>query len=469
MQSGRVALPPLCTKRIMANMLIVDDEKSYREVLKVIFEADGHEVNTAPNGRAALARLKNDPCDVVISDVRMPDLDGISFLRAAKEIYPDLGVVLMTAFGTINTAREAFKLGADDFIQKPFNNDELRTIVQRTLEKRTLVNENRAFREAQRNSGSAANIIGNSPKIRELLRLIETIAREDSTILITGESGTGKELVARAIHDSSPRAEKPFIPINCGAMPETLLESELFGFMKGTFTGAAQNRPGMFESASSGSIFLDEIGDMPLSMQVKMLRVLQEKKIRRIGAASETSVDVRVIAATNRDIRPMVESGEFRQDLFYRISVIPMHVPPLRERREDIAVLAGHFINKFCARSGKKTGLARDAVETLENRAWPGNVRELEHTIERAVALTHCGEEIRAEHCAADVVIRTMAASTLPDGGLHLPTHINGLERSLVEEALARTGGNQTRAAELLRIPFHSMRHLVGKHGLGKE
>ncbi|HTH51612.1 MAG TPA: sigma-54 dependent transcriptional regulator, partial [Pyrinomonadaceae bacterium] len=289
----------------MNRLLIVDDEAGYRDVLKAIFADAGYSVAVAENGEKALADLRSFTPDLIISDVRMPDLDGIGLLKQAREIYPDIGVVLMSAFGTIATAREAFKLGADDFIQKPFNNDELKLIVTRTLEKQAIVHQNRAFRKAQRNMGSLINIIGKSEKMAELFHMIETVAREQSTILITGESGTGKELVARAIHDMSDRAKKPFIPINCGALTETLLESELFGYIKGAYTGAGESRPGMFESANDGTIFLDEIGDMSLTMQVKILRVLQEQKVRRVGAAVETAVDTRVIAATNRDLAPM--------------------------------------------------------------------------------------------------------------------------------------------------------------------
>jgi two-component system response regulator PilR (NtrC family) len=449
----------------MAEVLIADDEKGYREVLRVIFEDQGHSVSTASDGRGALELLKKKPCDVVISDVRMPDMDGIEFLRAAREFYPEIGIVLMTAFGTIDTAREAFKLGADDFIQKPFNNDELRMIVERAIDRKALIDENRALRKAQRRLGSTANIVGSSQAIRELLAQIEAVAREEATILITGESGSGKELVARAIHDRSNRAERPFLPVNCGAMTETLLESELFGFVKGAFTGAVQARPGMFESAHTGSIFLDEIGDMSPSMQVKVLRVLQERKVRRIGAAAETSVDTRVIAATNRDLGPLVADGKFREDLFYRISVIPIHVPPLRDRREDIPELATHFINKFSQRSGKQIGITDEALETLRTRPWNGNVRELENTIERAVAFTASGESISAANCNGTTTANGVRAH-LPQEGLHLPTYICKLEKEYVEEALRRTNGNQTRAAELLQIPVHAFRHLLDKHGL---
>jgi DNA-binding NtrC family response regulator len=448
----------------MATLLIADDEQGYRDVLRVIFEDLGHEVHTVTDGRSALAHLKKQPCDVVISDVRMPDMDGIEFLRAAREFYPDIGIVMMTAFGTIDTAREAFKLGADDFITKPFNNEELKLIVDRTLEHKALIYENRALRAAQRKN---INIVGNSAAIRRLHDEIEAVAREEATVLITGESGSGKELVARAIHEMSGRADRPFIPINCGAMTETLLESELFGFIKGAFTGAAQARPGMFESAHRGSIFLDEIGDMSPAMQVKVLRVLQERQVRRIGASSETSVDTRVIAATNRDLTPMVDEGRFRQDLFYRISVVPLHVPSLRERPEDIPELTMHFIDKFARRSGKSVTISDEALEVLKNRSWPGNVRELENTIERAVTFARTGVELSVNSFTP----RTSgnghgSAPHLPSDGLHLPTHLNLLEKSFVEEALRRTNGNQTSAAELLQIPVHALRHLLDKHDL---
>ncbi len=450
----------------MPKLLIVDDEAAYREVLKAVFEDEGYSVATADDGRSALAYLKSSKCNLIVSDVRMPDIDGIALLKAARETQPDIGVVLMTAFGTITTAREAFRLGADDFIQKPFNNEELKVIVRRALEKQAIIHENRAFRTAQRNMGGLSNIIGESEKMAALFRTIETVAREHSTILITGESGTGKELVARALHDMSDRAAKPFIPINCGALTETLLESELFGYVKGAFTGAGESRPGVFESANSGTIFLDEIGDMSLSMQVKILRVLQEQRVRRVGAADETPVDTRIIAATNRDLEPMVEDGTFRRDLYYRVSVIPLHVPPLRERRDDIARLAEHFIKKFSTRSGKTVALSAEAVGILKERKWNGNVRELEHTIERAVALTPDGEQIPAHTCADAASAAPFRRAQIPADGLHLPTFLNTLEKDYVEEALETSAGSQTRAAALLQIPVHALRHLLDKHNL---
>jgi two-component system, NtrC family, response regulator PilR len=450
----------------MPQLLIVDDEAGYREVLKKLFEAEGHVVETAPDGRSALAKIKDKQCDLIVSDVRMPDIDGIQLLSLARETHPDVGVVLMTAFGTIATARQAFTLGADDFIQKPFNNDELKVIVKRTLEKQAIVNENRAFRSAQRNMGSLASIIGQSDKMTELFRMIEAVAREQSTILITGESGTGKELVARAIHGMSKRADKPFIPINCGALTETLLESELFGYVKGAFTGANESRPGVFESASKGTIFLDEIGDMSLAMQVKMLRVLQEQRVRRVGAADEIAVDTRVIAATHRDLEPMIEAGTFRRDLFYRISVIPLHVPPLRERRDDIPRLAEHFMKKFSTRSGKSLEMSPDALQVLKERNWNGNVRELEHTIERAVAHTPTGGAVSPEHCADGSRNAAALRAQIPPEGLHLPTLLNDLEKEYVCEAMQSTGNSQTRAAQLLQMPVHALRHLLDKHDL---
>ena len=450
----------------MAKLLIVDDEESYRQVLKVIFAEEGYQVETVNNGLAALEFLQSNPCDLIISDVRMPDLDGIALLQSVKEVSPDIGMVMMTAFGTIGTAREAFKLGADDFIQKPFNNEELKLIVQRTLEKQSLVNENRAFKRAQRSQGNIHNLVGQSEKMQKLFGMIEKIANQPSTVLITGESGTGKELVARAVHDLSERGEKPFIAVNCGAMPENLLEAELFGFLKGTFTGATQNRNGLFVAANHGTIFLDEIGDMPLPMQVKILRVLQEQTIRPVGASAEVPIDVRVIAATNQNIRKMVEENTFRQDLYYRLSVFPLHIPSLRERREDVPLLVQHFIKKFCEKSGKQTGITKEALRILQNRIWAGNVRELEHTIERAVAFTGDGEEILPEFCDEESFVAPDFAISLPADGLHLPVFLDNIERDFVKQALQRTNGNQTRAAAILQIPVYALRHLLTKHNL---
>jgi DNA-binding NtrC family response regulator len=451
----------------MPKLLIVDDEQSYRQLLTLVFEGDGHQIRTAMNGRDALEQLQEAPADVIITDVRMPDMDGIELLRAARELYQDIGVVLMTAFATVDTAREAFKLGADDFIQKPFDVEELKIIVKKAFERQELIDENRAFKRAQRDRGSVRNIIGRSDKMQAVYRMIETVAEVQSTVLVTGESGTGKELVARAIHDLSHRAEKPFISINCGAFTETLLESELFGYVKGSFTGANANRKGLFEAANKGTIFLDEIGEMSPAMQVKLLRVLQERKVRPVGAHDEMSIDARVIAATNRDLKAMSSEGSFREDLFYRISVIPIALPPLRERSEDIPELVAHFVKKFCEQTGREVTVSEKTMQFLENYAWHGNVRELEHTIERAVALERREEiqpDILPDHITNYNPTRIKAEFDLPETGINLVSHLDNLEKTYVVEALKQTGGNQTRAAELLQMPVRSLRHLLDKH-----
>jgi len=453
----------------MANILIVDDEQSYRQLLTLVFAQDGHTIRTAMNGRQGLEELQNEPADVIISDVKMPDMDGIQMLRAVRETLPDIGVVLMTAFASVETAREAFKLGADDFITKPFDVEELKLIVKKIIERQALIDENRAFKRAQRDRGSIKNIVGSSPKMNAIFQMIETVAQVQSTVLVTGESGTGKELVARAIHDLSPRAEKPFISINCGAFTETLLESELFGYVKGSFTGANTNRKGLFEAAHGGTIFLDEIGEMSPAMQVKLLRVLQERRVRPVGAHEESAIDARVIAATNRDLKQMSLEGTFREDLFYRISVIPMHLPPLRERREDISDLIDHFVRKFGDQTGREMTVSPKVQDLLENYAWHGNVRELEHTIERAVALER-SDEIQPEQLPDHITNynpeRINAEFDLPDNGINLVNHLENLEKTYVVEALRKTGGNQTRAAELLQMPVRSLRHLLDKHSI---
>ena len=458
----------------MAKLLIVDDEQSMRQLLTLVFGRIGHEVRAAENGRAALKLLREESVDLIISDVKMPDMGGIELLRAAREFLPDVAVVMMTAFASVDTAREAFKLGADDFIQKPFDIDELKLIVTKALEKLDLVKENRAFKRAQRERGQLGNIIGRSERMQAVYQMIETVAEVQSTVLLTGESGTGKELVARAIHDLSPRAEQPFISINCGAFTETLLESELFGYVKGAFTGASVNRKGLFEAANRGTIFLDEIGEMSPAMQVKLLRVLQERKVRPVGAHEEAGIDTRVIAATNRDLSAMVRDNNFREDLFYRVSVIPIELPPLRERNEDVPELVEHFIKKYCTQAGRATlNINEKALRMLQAYAWPGNVRELEHTIERAVALER-SQAIQPERLPEQVTnynpdstrTRVSTSSGLPETGLNLTAHLEYLEKSYVLEALERTGYSQSRAAELLHLSVRSLRHLLDKHGI---
>ena len=460
----------------MSKLLIVDDEQGMRQLLSIVFGREGHEVRLAENGRRALERLREEAADLIISDVKMPDMGGIELLRAAREMLPEVAVVMMTAFATVDTAREAFKLGADDFITKPFDIDELKLIVVKALERlklkqevETLKVEKEALIKEQRERGSLGNIIGHSERMQAVYQMIETVAEVQSTILITGESGTGKELVARAIHDLSPRAERPFVSINCGAFTETLLESELFGYMKGSFTGANTNRKGLFEAANQGTIFLDEIGEMSPAMQVKLLRVLQERKVRPVGAHEELEINTRVIAATNRDLSQMVKDGTFREDLFYRVSVIPIELPPLRERAEDIAELTEYFINKFCAQTNRRVAISEKAQQLLEAYSWPGNVRELEHTIERAVALERT-DTINPERFPEKITnynaARIASALDLPEDGINIVAHLEQLEKTYVLEALRRTGGNQTRAAELLHLSVRSLRHLLDKHSI---
>jgi two-component system, NtrC family, response regulator PilR len=460
----------------MSKLLIVDDEQGMRQLLTIVFGREGHEVRAAENGRRGLELLREEAADLIVSDVRMPDMGGIELLRAARELLPEVAVVMMTAFATVDTAREAFKLGADDFITKPFDIDELKLIVAKALERLTLKKEvetlkieKEALIKEQRERGSLGNIIGHSERMQAVYQMIETVAEVQSTILVTGESGTGKELVARAIHDLSPRAERPFVSINCGAFTETLLESELFGYVKGAFTGANTNRKGLFEAANRGTIFLDEIGEMSPAMQVKLLRVLQERKVRPVGAHDELEIDTRVIAATNRDLSQMVKDGQFREDLFYRVSVIPIELPPLRERTEDIVELTEHFVKKFCAQTNRQISISEKALRLLEIYSWPGNVRELEHTIERAVALERT-DTIQPERFPEQITnynpARIASAFALPDEGINITAYLDQLEKTYILEALRRTNGNQTRAAELLQLSVRSLRHLLDKHSI---
>src|SRR6185436_4523634 len=425
----------------MAKLLIVDDELSMRQFLTHLFQREGHTVRVAENGRKAMELLRTQPSDVILSDVKMPDMGGIELLRAARELHPNVEVIMMTAFANESTAHEAFLLGAFDFVHKPF--------------------ENEALIKGQRARGRLSNIIGQSDRMQAVFQMIETVAQVPSTVLLTGESGTGKELVARAIHDLSPRAQKPFVSVNCGAFTETLLESELFGYVKGSFTGANANRKGLFEAANQGTIFLDEIGEMSPAMQ--------ERKVRPVGAHEEMEVNTRVIAATNRDLSAMVKEGTFREDLFYRVSVIPMELPPLRERGSDIPELAEHFIGKYCRQTGRSITISSPAMRLLEAYSWPGNVRELEHTIERAVALERT-EMIQPERLPEQVTnynpIRISSDLQLPADGINLTAHLDQLEKTYVMEALKRTEGNQTNAADLLKMSVRSLRHLLDKHGI---
>lgn len=459
----------------MAHMLVVDDEKSICELLEITFRKEGHRVEVASNGDAAKRRLESQIYDIVISDIRMPDMNGVDLLRYSKEVSAGTVFILITGVPTIGTAIEAVNFGADRYVIKGDKLlDELRPAVQHVAESLKLKKEAGILRRELRRLTGLDNIVGASAKMRRIFELIHTIAPQSSRVLITGESGTGKELVARAIHENSARVKAPFITINCGAFPETLLESELFGYVKGAFTGANENRSGLFQAADGGTLFMDEIGNMSPTMQVKLYRVLQEGKVRPIGSTEEVDVDVRVIAATNKDLEKEIAEERFREDLYYRLSVIPVHLPALRERREDIPLLARHFLERFVNSTGKQIeGIEPKAMERLEAYEWPGNVRELENTIERAVAL-EAGKRISLEGLPERIIMYYQnhfaerrlpeGVQLIPDGGLDLEKHIADMERAYLLGALECSGGVRVRAAELLHMTYRSFRHYAKKY-----
>jgi two-component system response regulator PilR (NtrC family) len=457
----------------MASILVCDDQRSICEMLDISLRKDGHRVETVNGGEAAKKKLSSANYELLITDIKMPQTDGIEVLRYARQSSPETSVILITAVEDYEAAVQAVKGGAFDYIHKgPGLLEELKIAVGRALETLVLQRENFALKRDAATRNSLANIIGDGPAIEKLKNTIRTVAPTVSTVLIYGESGTGKELVARAVHSCSPRSSEPFVSINCGAFPETLLESELFGYVKGAFTGASQNKRGLFEVASGGTIFLDEIGEMSVSMQVKLLRVLQERTIRPVGGTQETAVDVRVIAATNRDLREMVADNTFREDLYYRVSVIPIQVPPLRERREDVELLANHFLKKYAAAAQKSIlRIKPESLEALRAFAWPGNVRQLENTIERAVAM-ETGDELKVDLEADRPHTKAAAASTNGDSphvspdGIDFEKYVAGIERSLIESALEQSGGVQIRAAELLKVSYRSFRHLLKKYDI---
>ena len=461
----------------MANVLVCDDERSIRELLEIALRKEGHKVEIVNSGEVAIRKIESARYDVIVTDIKMPNIDGIEVLKHAHRVSPESAVVLITAAGDFDSAVQAVKAGAFDYIQKTPNGlvDEVRVSIGRAAEVIELRRQNQAYRRDAASRNSLDNLIGCSPAINQLKETIRTVASTGSTILIHGESGTGKELVARAVHTCSQRAGEPFVSVNCGAFPETLLETELFGYVKGAFTGASQNKQGLFEVADGGTIFLDEIGEMSLTMQVKLLRALQERTIRPVGGTSEIPVDVRVIAATNRDLHEMVEEKTFREDLYYRISVIPIEVPPLRDRQEDIPVLANHFLKRYAPAAGKNIlRIADESIEALLGYDWPGNVRQLENTIERGVAMEGTevlqvsapGERSKARAAAASMGGSANDMSGVPADGIDMDAYVADLERSLLQSALRQSGGVQTRAAEMLKLSYRSFRHLAKKYNL---
>ena len=463
----------------MPNILICDDERSICEMLDITLRREGYKVETVNSGEAAKRKLESALYDVIVTDIKMPNMDGIEVLRQAHKLSPDSAVILITAVDDYEAAVEAVKAGgAADYIRKsPGMVDEIKLAIRRALERVALSRQNFALKRDAATRNSLDNIIGASQAMEKLKQTIRTVASTQSTVLIYGESGTGKELVARAVHSCSPRATEPFVSINCGAFPETLLESELFGYVKGAFTGANQNKRGLFEVADGGTIFLDEIGEMSLTMQVKLLRVLQERCVRPVGGTNEIAIDVRVIAATNRDLERQVAENTFREDLYYRLSVIPVTVPPLRDRCEDLPLLVNHFLRKYAPAAGKSIARVKPAaLSALANYDWPGNVRQLENTIERAVALETTDElqvelpveRPRARAAAAGVGADTFSTSSgavLPEG-LDMEKYVADIERSLLKSALAQSNGVQARAADVLKISYRSFRHLMKKYDL---
>jgi two-component system, NtrC family, response regulator HydG len=444
-----------------ATLLVADDDPGLRESLGRTLTRAGYKVVLASDGRAALERLRGGGLDLVLTDLKMPGLTGIEVLRATKAIAPDLDVILLTAFGTVEEAVIAMKEGAYDFMTKPFRGEQLLKIVAKALERRDLIEQNRALQRQLEDLRGKGQVIGGSPAFRRMMTLVDQVADSSATVLIQGESGTGKELVARAIHERSPRRAGPFVAVNCAALPETLLESELFGYEKGAFTGAAARKEGRFELADGGTLFLDEVADLSIVTQPKILRVLQEGEFERVGGTRSIRVDVRIVTATNQDLAQMVREKRFREDLYYRLNVITTNVPPLRERREDIRVLAQHFLRVYAAKNNRKLeGFTDEAVRRLEAYAWPGNVRELENVIERGVVLAR-GSVMEL----IDLPEEIAGAIPLPEGVLsvRIGTPLAEVERRLLEETLRSTKGNRTLTAKLLGIDPKTVYRQLGR------
>lgn len=456
-----------------SRILVVDDEESIREFLEIMLKKEGYEITLAEDGQKAKDLLAKKSFDMIISDLQMPHVTGIELLKHVKESYPDIVFMLITAFGTTETAVEAMKMGAYDYLTKPFKIDEVRLNIQNALRSRNLEVENRSLKKELVKEYSFQNMIGNSQAMHIIFDMVKRVSQTPTNVLITGESGTGKEVVAKAIHYNGPLKDRPFVTVNCGAIPENLMESEMFGHKKGSFTGAVADKSGLFEVADGGTLFLDEVGELPLTIQVKLLRAIQERVIRRVGATEDHKVEVRIIAATNRNLEEMVQKGGFRQDLFYRLNVINIKTPGLRERRDDIPLLANHFLKKYNERLNKNIGgISAEAMEILKKYDYPGNVRELENLIERTVALEG-GATILPESLPPMVNTssgRKMASSNeieIGDDGVDLDKVMGQIEKELLIKAIHSAGGVKKRAAKLLHISFRSMRYRIEKYNLG--
>lgn len=456
----------------MATILVVDDDKGMREFLDIMLTREGYDVSCARDAGEGLDRCRKQRFDLIITDLRMPKIDGIEFLKSVKDVSPESLVILITAYASGETAVSAMKEGAYDYIEKDFNIEEFTSTIRSALESNGRMQDDAKFIRDIENSVCFGEIIGKSREMLKVYSLIKKVADTTANVLILGESGTGKELVAKAIHENSPRKDMPFVVINCGGIPENLLESELFGYLKGSFTGAYADKPGLFEIARGGTIFLDEVAELPLVLQVKLLRVVQEKTFLRIGGTENIRVDVRIISATNRNLEEMVQKGEFREDLYYRLNVIPISIPPLRERKDDIPVLTKYFIEKYSHEFGKGIkNISNYALELLMDYSFPGNVRELENIIERSVALEHSSivlpENLMISRENSAAKNETFKIENIPDQGLNLNDELARFERAIIKKALEKSKGSKTKAAELLMISFDSLRYRIEKLGIG--
>jgi len=454
-------------------ILVVDDEESIREFLEIMLKKEGYEVTSAEDGAKAKEVLQKKTFDMIISDLQMPNVNGIELLKHTRESYPETVFMMITAFGTTENAVEAMKMGAYDYLTKPFKIDEVRINIANALRSKNLEVENRVLKKEMQREYTFQNMVGNSESMHKIFELVRRVSHAPTNVLITGESGTGKEVVAKAIHYNGPLKDRPFVTINCGAIPEQLMESEMFGHKKGSFTSAVADKPGLFETADGGTLFLDEVGELPVSIQVKLLRAIQERVIRRVGATDDIKVEVRIIAATNRDLEYMVKNATFRQDLYYRLNVINIRTPGLRERKDDIPLLANHFLKKYNDRLGKTIGgISAEAMETLQKYEYPGNVRELENIIERTVALEG-GAMILPESLPPFVNTpsgRKLASSheiEIGPEGVELDKVMGQIEKELIVKAIHTAGGIKKKAAKLLHITFRSMRYRVEKYNLG--
>jgi two-component system, NtrC family, response regulator PilR len=455
-----------------AKILVVDDELSMREFLSILLEREGYATRSAEDADAALRFLESEEFSLVISDVNMPGLDGIRLLERIRKISPETAVLLVTAFTTAEQAVEAMKLGAYDYIAKPFKVEEIKVLVRNALEKRNLQQENLRLKQAIQERYGFSGLIGKSKKMRDVYTLIEKVSAGNVNVLILGESGTGKELAAKAIHYNSPRKEKQFVAVNCGAIPENLMESELFGHKKGSFTGAIAERPGLFEQAEGGTLFLDEIGEIPLQLQTKLLRVLQEREFRKVGGTEERKADVRIVAASNKELEEQVKEGTFREDLFYRINVVQVRMPSLRERPEDIPLLVEHFYRKYAGLPHDCEAVASDALNILMAYPFPGNVRELENLVERCLVLG--GKTITLDSLPSRVVEYQHAPATgdgftIPQEGMNLEAYLDGIEKRFLLQALEKSGGVKKKAAEILGLSFRSFRYRLAKFGMDED